>query len=111
MKYCSHCGSQVHDEAVVCVKCGCSLETKMQPVVKTNDTKDTLQLVVKIFLIISCVGQGFAIFPLAWCLPITIMIFNRFRDHRPIGTGLKICTLLFVNLISGVCLLCMNEDI
>ncbi|MDE6656831.1 MAG: zinc ribbon domain-containing protein [Anaeroplasmataceae bacterium] len=25
MKYCSHCGAEVNDEAVVCVKCGCSL--------------------------------------------------------------------------------------
>ena len=25
MKFCTHCGTQVADEAVVCVKCGCSL--------------------------------------------------------------------------------------
>lgn len=24
MKYCSHCGEELEDEAVVCVKCGCS---------------------------------------------------------------------------------------
>lgn len=24
MKYCSHCGNEMMDEAVVCVKCGCS---------------------------------------------------------------------------------------
>ena len=29
MKYCVHCGAEIHDEAVVCVKCGCSVE---QPV-------------------------------------------------------------------------------
>lgn len=27
MKYCSHCGQEVMDEAVVCVHCGASLET------------------------------------------------------------------------------------
>ena len=26
MKYCCHCGSEMRDEAVVCVKCGCSVE-------------------------------------------------------------------------------------
>ena len=25
MKYCSHCGAQIQDEAVVCVTCGCSV--------------------------------------------------------------------------------------
>ena len=25
MKYCQHCGAQIHDEAVVCVTCGCSV--------------------------------------------------------------------------------------
>lgn len=28
MKYCAKCGKEVHDDAVVCVHCGCSLETK-----------------------------------------------------------------------------------
>ena len=30
MKYCSHCGAEVKDEAVVCVHCGCSLETEKE---------------------------------------------------------------------------------
>jgi len=25
MKFCSHCGAEVMDEAVICVKCGCSV--------------------------------------------------------------------------------------
>ena len=25
MKFCSKCGKQIHDEAVVCVNCGCSV--------------------------------------------------------------------------------------
>lgn len=28
MKYCEHCGSEVHEEAVVCQKCWCSLQKK-----------------------------------------------------------------------------------
>ncbi len=110
MKYCVHCGNEIHDEAVVCVKCGCSVEAP-KPVTVNDDTNDTLSVVVKVFLIISCISQGFMILPLAWCLPITIVIFNRFRDKRPVGTGLKVCTLLFVNLIAGICLLCMNDDV
>ncbi|MBR2080985.1 MAG: hypothetical protein IKC50_06330 [Oscillospiraceae bacterium] len=25
MKYCQHCGAEVHEKAVVCVKCGCAI--------------------------------------------------------------------------------------
>lgn len=25
MKYCQHCGAEVNEEAVICVKCGCSV--------------------------------------------------------------------------------------
>ncbi len=27
MKYCTHCGKQVKDEAVVCTECGCPIES------------------------------------------------------------------------------------
>lgn len=106
MSYCVHCGGEIHDEAVVCVKCGRSVERPKQAAAKD----DTLVTVIKVFLILGCIAQGWAILPLAWCLPITISIFNAFRDKRPIGTGLKVCTLLFVNLIAGICLLCMDND-
>lgn len=111
MKYCAYCGNEMYDEAVVCVRCGRSvIQAPIQPMpVKQED--DTLMIVVKIFLILGCISQGWAIIPLAWCLPITISIFKRFKERRPIGTGLKICALLFVNLIAGICLLCMNNEI
>lgn len=110
MKYCVHCGAEIHDEAVICVKCGCSVEPPVSTPAKQDTENDTLDTVIKVFLIIGCIAQGWVILPLAWCLPITISIFNRMRDKRPIGTGLKVCTLLFVNLVAGICLLCRNEN-
>lgn len=110
MKYCVHCGSEIHEEAVICVHCGRNVETA-KPVSAKNTDDDTMATVIKVFLIIGCIAQGWLLLPLAWCLPITISVFNAFRDKRPIGTGLKVCTLLFVNLIAGICLLCMNDDI
>ena len=131
MKFCCYCGNEMHDEAVICVKCGRSVVVQQptpmmqqqsmpmmsqQPMPMMSQTPvkqedNTLAMVVKIFLILGCISQGWLVVPLAWCLPITISIFNRFKDGRPIGMGLKICTLLFVNLIAGICLLCMNDDI
>ncbi len=40
MKYCKHCGNQVIDEAVICPKCGCSIERNI--VIRKN--VDTYQL-------------------------------------------------------------------
>lgn len=109
MKFCVHCGGEVHDEAVVCIKCGRSIAPTSSAVEKRSENNETMGVVAKVFLILSCIGQGWLIFPLAWCIPITVAVFNRIKDKRPIGTGLKICTLLFVNLIAGICLLCMDE--
>lgn len=109
MKYCVHCGAEIHEEAVVCVKCGRSVERPNQVMVQAQKD-DTMQTVIKIFLILGCIAQGWLLIPLAWCIPITVSVFNAMKEDRPISTGLKVCTMLFVNLIAGICLLCINED-
>lgn len=106
--YCVHCGAEINSEAVACIHCGCSVDTK-KPIVKTPPTDNTMEIVIKIFLILGCISWGWLLIPLAWCIPITVAIFNRFKREEPIGTGLKICALLFVNLIAGICLLCMGD--
>ncbi|MCL1837388.1 MAG: zinc ribbon domain-containing protein [Treponema sp.] len=40
MKYCAHCGAEINDEAVVCVKCGCSTTKTDLPVVNKVNTLD-----------------------------------------------------------------------
>lgn len=35
MKYCTHCGKEIMDEAVICVGCGCAVAG--QPTMKTNN--------------------------------------------------------------------------
>ena len=110
MKFCVHCGNEIHEEAVVCVKCGRSVEPQ-KPAAAKNNGDDTMAVVAKVFLVLGCISQGWLLLPLAWCLPITISVFHALRDKRPVGTGLKVCTLLFVNLIAGICLLCMDDDV
>lgn len=39
MKYCTKCGSQIHDEAVICVHCGCAVEGTVN---KNRNTDDEL---------------------------------------------------------------------
>ncbi len=108
MKYCTHCGAEVNDEAVVCVKCGRAIENAEPTNKPKNETMKTLILV---FLILGCItGAAACLIPLAWCIPITLSIKRKMDNGEPIGTALKVCTLLFVSLIAGILLLCLDEE-
>ena len=134
MKYCIYCGAQAQDDAAFCVRCGRGFATAgqttqlapqpaaqpvqpapqpaVQPAAQPAQTQDeTLSIIVKIFLILGCISQGWLLLPLLWCIPLTVAVFNSFRDKRPIGTGMKVCVLLFVNMIAGICLLCMDDNV
>lgn len=43
MKYCSHCGKELCDEAVICTECGCFVENKPEP--KTDQSISALAIV------------------------------------------------------------------
>jgi hypothetical protein len=105
MKFCEKCGKEIADEAVICPGCGCGIAQK-----KTDGGKDGLAVAAKIFLIIGCIAQGWLLLPLAWCLPITISACNKMKRGEPVGTGLKICSLLFVSMIGGILLLCRSDE-
>lgn len=108
MKYCEHCGAEVLDEAVVCVKCGC----KVNVAATKSKNDETMKTLILVFLILGTVGLGLGLFfiPLAWCIPLTVAINNRMKRGEPIGTGLKVCALIFVSLIAGILLLCYNDS-
>lgn len=107
--YCAHCGAEINDKAVVCVKCGCAVGDGLatKPVTQVKD--DTMDVVIKIFMILGCISMGWLIVPLAWCIPMTVSVFKSLKAGRPISTGMKICVLLFVNMIGGICLLCCDD--
>ena len=70
MKYCTKCGAELHDEAVVCPRCGCATSDY-----KAHSSKiDDMTLLIKIFMIIGCVCSGFGLLlPLAWTIPMTVV--------------------------------------
>jgi len=104
-RFCRCCGAQIHDEAVFCVRCGCSTK----PAAAAPAKKDILGTLVKVFMIVGCVGMGWLLIPLAWCVPMTVSVFKSLDAGRPISTGMKVCSLLFVNTIAGICMLCSND--
>lgn len=105
MKYCTHCGAEMLDDAVVCVKCGCAVN---EPA-KATDNDGTMKLLVKIFMILGCISIGWTLIPLAWCIPMTVSAFRKLDAGEKFSTGFKVCTLIFVSLVAGIIMLCSDD--
>lgn len=106
MKYCTHCGSEVLDEAEICVNCGCRVESQ-----RKNSENSTLGTIAKVFMIIATVLLGLSTcgMGLAWGIPMTISVCRKIDNNQPISVAMKVCTLIFVSIIPGILLLCMND--
>lgn len=103
--FCTNCGKEINEHAVICPNCG--VPTSNYEKYKKSESKGVLQTVIKVFMIITCVCSIFAfLIPLAWCLPMTISYCNKIEKGEEISTNFKVCTLLFVNVISGILMLC-----
>ena len=110
MKYCSKCGAEMMDEAVFCVKCGCAVENSV--IFRPASRKSGAVTAAKVFMIIGTVLMALCTYciALAWCLPLTIIYFNKIKRGEPISTGFKVCSLLFVSMIAGILMLCDNNN-
>lgn len=64
---------------------------------------------VKIMQIVYIVASVFCLIPLIWILPMRKKIVKAINEGTTLTTGFKICTLLFVNLVVGILLLCSSE--
>ena len=106
MKFCSKCGKELHDEAAFCSNCGCATEGSIQQTPVAPRKESGLQLAAKILMIISTASVGLFLLPLAWMLPMTISYCKKLKKGEPVSMGFKICTLLFVNTVAGILMLC-----
>ena len=113
MKYCSKCGTQLVDEAIVCTGCGCAVGSAPIPTstvaVETKNSSG-LTTAAKVFMVLGTVFMGLYILPLAWCIPMTVSYFKRVKNNQPISTGFKVCSLLFVSLLGGIFMLCDKDN-
>lgn len=111
MIYCSKCGKEVSENDKHCPYCGFQLkEEAKEEVAKNPDSSDVLGLIAKIFMLASTIICGVGLIPLCWMVPMTVSVWKKHNNYEKIGVGLKICTLLFVNLIAGILLLCRDES-
>ena len=108
--YCSKCGAEINDEAVICTKCGCLVGDKKIPTqIQAQKDNSGLKTAAKIFMIIGCIAMGFAFISLAWTIPMTVTYSRKIKNGEPVTTGFKVCSLLFVNTIAGILMLCCND--
>ena len=115
MKYCIRCGTQLDDSAQFCSNCGQRVDYPACPPQSArcvnDDRNSALNTVIKVFMVLGCIASGWLLIPLCWSVPMTVTFFNRVRDGRRVGLGLKICSLLFVSLVAGICMLCRDENV
>lgn len=113
MKYCTKCGKELFDDAVVCVGCGCAVASHPSEVIKTvvavTPNEPVFTTATKVFMVLGTVLAGIYILPLAWCIPMTVSYFKKVNSNQPISTGFKVCSLLFVSMIGGILMLCDKE--
>lgn len=108
MKYCIYCGAQLKDQQRFCDECGRSVyETNSSQTsnLKKFNSGTAVQLISFIFMIIGCVTYGVMLIPLIWCIPLTIKSYKRYKYGEPISIGCKVCSLIFVSIIGGICML------
>ena len=46
MKYCSTCGAEINDGAVICLKCGCAVQNSAAPVGKLKTNKGLIKYIL-----------------------------------------------------------------
>lgn len=107
MKYCSECGNELLDKAEICPRCGCRVSPPQTG--KSSSSNEDLDLITKIFLILGTIALGVFLIPLAWCIPMTVHAFECINENKPLSTGFKVCTLLFVSMIAGILMLCRKD--
>lgn len=75
-----------------------------------NSTDQTLRLIAFILCILSAVAVCWAIIPLAWMIPMTIHCWKLYKGEKANTVAFGVCTLLFVNIISGILLLVSTKE-
>ncbi|MCI6216389.1 MAG: hypothetical protein MR659_04855 [Mollicutes bacterium] len=108
MKYCSKCGVSLNDDAVVCPSCGCLVDSSSR-IVKETKESSTIKTIAFVFMIVATISSGWLLIPLIWCIPMTVRYYRYTKGEGTISTAFKVCTLLFVSLISGILML-VDED-
>jgi hypothetical protein len=76
----------------------------------TTDNDKTLRLVAYILNLVATICIGWTIIPLAWMIPMTVISYGIYKGTKKNTVAFGVCTLLFMNLVSGILLLVAKKD-
>ena len=82
-------------------------QAPQEPVQPSGLSKAAKILMIISTIILACSSCGIA---LAWCLPMTISYSRKIRAGLPVSTGFKVWTLLIVNTLAGIFMLCDHNN-
>lgn len=75
-----------------------------------SDGDKTLRLIAFILNLLATIAIGWLLIPLAWMVPMTIISYGIYKGEKKNSVAFGVCTLIFVNIISGILLLCSKKD-
>ena len=107
MNFCIKCGTQLHTPSAPCPGCGFTPPVTVTAVPPVQHS--ALSIVAMVFMIVStahCAVSLYSLVCLAWCLPMTITYCTRIKNNQPVSIGFKVCSLIFVNTVAGILMLC-----
>ena len=77
----------------------------------TYRREEGLATAIKVFMIIGCVlSINMLCIPLIWKIPMTIHAFKKINRDEAMGTGFKVCSLLFCNMIAGIMMFIIKDE-
>lgn len=85
---------------------------------EVSETDKTLRLIAFALGVATCVGWGIGglvtfgilLIPLAWSIPLTVCCWGIYKGTRPNTAVFGVCTLIFLDFISGILLLISKTD-
>lgn len=69
-----------------------------------------LLLAAFILNLVTTIICGIVIIPLAWMIPMTVHSYGVYKGTKPNTTAFAVCTLLFLDLISGILMLVAGTE-
>lgn len=89
-------------------------DTNTQTPIETTEgqlsSDQTLKLIAFIFNLVSTIGVGWMLIPLAWMIPMTVISWGIYKGEKRNTVAFGVCTLIFVSLVSGILLLVAKKD-
>ena len=87
-----------------------TIDTAAGACYEMTPTDKTIRLIAFVLNLVTTIGCGVFIIPLAWMIPMTVISWGIYKGTRRNTSVFGVCTLLFLNLVSGILLLCSTKD-